>query len=444
MPPDDAELHERTIPQAERDKMPAADFAGKGRSFPIAKPEDVAAAAASIGRAGPGNYPPDELKSRIIAIARRKGAAYVSRLPDSWKTTSEAALETDCVSLIEAAKAATREMKIIAPGWGASGYYSREVLERDGPSVFVPGTHMYLDHPTASESAERPERSVRDLAAVIVSPSEYREDGVAGPGLYAKASILPQYVDVIDALAPHIGVSIRARGSVAEGEAEGRSGKLVTELTSAASVDFVTKPGAGGKVLALMESLRQLDDAGVLSTHDKATNDTAASGAADNVKEAGSMELSEALDRVATLEGQVTTVTTERDAAVSERDQMRERAERAEGVVAVYEARRICGESLKDIALPEAAKARISERFALNPPTKDGAIDADALREAVSKAASDEAAYIESVAPSVGKVTDSGSAASGTDETRVKESLESGMSKLFGLSPEQAKIAAGR
>lgn len=72
----------RDIPQSERDKMPAEDFAGPNRSFPIQKPEDVAAAAHSLGRAK-GNR--DAIKRRIISIAYRKGAAYVAHLPEAWK-----------------------------------------------------------------------------------------------------------------------------------------------------------------------------------------------------------------------------------------------------------------------------------------------------------------------------------------------------------------------
>jgi hypothetical protein len=79
----------RDIPQAERDAMDAADFAGKDRSFPINRPEDVAAAASSLGRAGDDNYGSDELKARIIAIAKRKGPAYVAQLPDAWRDGAE-------------------------------------------------------------------------------------------------------------------------------------------------------------------------------------------------------------------------------------------------------------------------------------------------------------------------------------------------------------------
>lgn len=57
----------------DRDKLPASDFAGRDRSFPIVKPGDVSDALQSIGRAGPGNYPPEKLRRNILRIARRKG-----------------------------------------------------------------------------------------------------------------------------------------------------------------------------------------------------------------------------------------------------------------------------------------------------------------------------------------------------------------------------------
>jgi len=59
--------------------------AGKNRSFPIDKPEDIAAAASSIGRAGPDNFSTDRLKKNIIRIAHEGGAAFVAKLPESWK-----------------------------------------------------------------------------------------------------------------------------------------------------------------------------------------------------------------------------------------------------------------------------------------------------------------------------------------------------------------------
>jgi hypothetical protein len=76
----------RNIPQEERDKLPEEDFAGPNRSFPIAIPEDVSAAASSLGRAK-GNR--NAIKRRIISIAYRKGDTFVAQLPEDWKKKAD-------------------------------------------------------------------------------------------------------------------------------------------------------------------------------------------------------------------------------------------------------------------------------------------------------------------------------------------------------------------
>ena len=57
----------------DRDKLPDADFAGRGRSFPMVTQADVSDALQSIGRAGADNYSHQELRRRILDIAHRKG-----------------------------------------------------------------------------------------------------------------------------------------------------------------------------------------------------------------------------------------------------------------------------------------------------------------------------------------------------------------------------------
>ena len=78
----------------EREDIPAEDFAGKNKSFPIVTPGSVSDAASSIGRAGPDNYSSDELKSRIIAIAKRKGPEFEAELPEAWKEPARSAFRT--------------------------------------------------------------------------------------------------------------------------------------------------------------------------------------------------------------------------------------------------------------------------------------------------------------------------------------------------------------
>jgi len=144
-------------------------------------------------------------------------------------------------------------VQLIDPGWGTSGYYSPEVLEAAGKGqVFPAGTQMYLDHPTESEEYERPERSLRDLAAVLTENAYW--DGSA---LVAEAAVFGAYREVLAEMKDAIGVSIRASAKVTEGgTAEGRRGRIIDELVEAQSVDFVTKAGRGGKVLQVLESAR--------------------------------------------------------------------------------------------------------------------------------------------------------------------------------------------
>lgn len=81
----DGSVEKRYISTEDRKNIDDADFAGPNRSFPIEEPEDVAAAAHSLGRAKGDR---DAIKAKIIAIARRKGKAYTDRLPDAWKSGS--------------------------------------------------------------------------------------------------------------------------------------------------------------------------------------------------------------------------------------------------------------------------------------------------------------------------------------------------------------------
>lgn len=148
----------------------------------------------------------------------------------------------------------TIAIKMIQPGWGSSGYYSREVLERDMPKAFPAGTHMMWNHPTLSEQAERPERNLNDLAAVIVSEPRYQDNGPAGPGVYADARVFSGYKETLDEIGEHIGVSILGAGVAEVGEAEGRKGRIVKEISQGYSVDFVTRPGAGGAIVSIFES----------------------------------------------------------------------------------------------------------------------------------------------------------------------------------------------
>lgn len=134
---------------------------------------------------------------------------------------------------------------------GSSGYYPAAML-RENANVFRQGLPVYLDHPGVTEGYERPERSVRDLAGRLATPATYQ-----GDGLYADVEVYPHWAPVIEAMADDIGMSIRAAGTVEASTQRGIRGPIVTSLTEATSVDFVTAAGAGGRIVALLESARK-------------------------------------------------------------------------------------------------------------------------------------------------------------------------------------------
>lgn len=370
-------ISERFISKKERDAASADDFAGKGRSFPILKPEDVTAAAASLGRAGADNKGTGAIKAAIIRIAKRKG--WTDKLPKAWReegdtetTTQEGAGNSQSGQLclresalfaadisISEAFAPEKQIKLIAPGKGSTAFYTREALQKAAADkVFKAGTPMRIDHPTRQQEADRPEGSVRDWGAVLASDAQWRESYTdksgkdLGPGLYASIKPFSDHAQTIEEKGPYAGVSIRANGNAVmeSGRAVMREGvPLLKEFTSAEGVDMVTRAGAGG--LFLSESATPVQSPEVVS-----------------VTEAEAKALIEA--------------------AVSP---FRTRALKGD-------AREEAARLLRDIDLPEAAKTRIIERsIASVPTTAAGELDSVKLRETIVAEAKNEGEYLAAV-----------------------------------------------
>jgi hypothetical protein len=242
-------------------------------SYPIGDEADLRKAIKAVGRGG-GSH--DAIRRHIIKRAKALGKSDL--IPDNWSssgsnTSKESAddagtaphteVVTETGALLEegTAKSGRLKIQIITPGWGSSGYYSADVLEAAATDkVFPAGTHMYFDHPTEAESAERPGRSVKDLAAVLLEDATWNGGALvasAKPGGLGKAVFVKEDEDFVKAL----GVSIRASAEVSEGEADGRRGVIVDRLVEGKSIDFVTAAGRGGKVLDVLESARAVAEA---------------------------------------------------------------------------------------------------------------------------------------------------------------------------------------
>lgn len=336
----------------------------------------------------------------------------------------------DVVPLIEKAVRAdgTVDIKVIQAGWGTSGYYSKPVLQRDGPRVFPRGTKMYWDHPTPSDERDRPERSLRDLAGEFVGDAQWKEDGAAGPGLYAPAKVFGPFRETVAELAPHIGVSIRALGRANQGEAAGRKGMLVEEMVSAKSVDFVTMPGAGGKVMELFEAARPLEVHGKGGTKISETvlTEVTSTTVATKPQEDNLADLEEAQRNLTEAKRQLEEANT--------------RASRAEEALLLREARDIILSEVAKADLPDVTKRRVVTTLTKQDvPNKNGAFDKDALLVRVTEAVREEKDYLNAVG-NAGAIRGMG-AASAPDEKAATAALEKTF-RSFGMSESAAKSAA--
>lgn len=197
-------------------------------------------------------------------------------------------------------------VKIISPGRGSSGYYTKEVLERDGPKIFKRGTLMYINHATAAEEAARPEGDYSKLAAVTTGNAYWDQQGPDGPALYAPAKVFSGVAAEVAEKAPFTGVSIRASGHYAESKGngltkslaesktapDGRPG-LIGALTHADSIDLVTKAGRDGKLLleSATEGEDDMDEAKIAAMLKEAVKEAVAPLQAENKRLMERMEL---------------------------------------------------------------------------------------------------------------------------------------------------------
>lgn len=160
------------------------------------------------------------------------------------------------------------EVVLITAGPGNQrdkNFYPAEALQRSA-HVFE-GVKCFLDHPTASEEQDRPERSVRDQcgwfsnvrlseadSGAIVARLNYMTTAAgkeAGELVESELAYQKQYPSADKVL---IGFSINAEGPSHREERNDGTWNVVDGIENVMSVDLVTFPARGGKVLGLREA----------------------------------------------------------------------------------------------------------------------------------------------------------------------------------------------
>lgn len=184
------------------------------------------------------------------------------------------------------------EVEIIKEGLGNFRdcfFYTKESLQRAAEAKLFEGAQSFADHPSESEENDRPERSTKDIlgyyenvqfkenevgqgvlvgnlvvndaisiewATVLMANSveyskKFKEKDLVGLSINANGSAQPMSIeDLIKSQTLADPVLAKLNEAMAQGITEVN---VVNELKEAQSVDLVTKAGAGGRILQMLE-----------------------------------------------------------------------------------------------------------------------------------------------------------------------------------------------
>lgn len=232
---------------------------------------------------------------------------------------------------------------IITPGKGSSGEYPPETIKKLAESpIWDSPVHMYMNHATGSERASRPEGDIRELAGVIDGRPVIDDSGA----LVGRAKIFPEYRDFIRERAPYIGVSINASGIMAPGK-----DRVIKEITQVDSVDFVTKPGRGGKITAVLESSREVDGMANIVEADGVPVAKPAPASLVDAPKAESPEVTELKKQVEDLK--------------AERDELKAKVEELQAESAKKDAEAVVAEAFRNVDAPMTRKMLVESAAGL-------------------------------------------------------------------------------
>jgi len=235
-------------------------YAGPGKSAAIGK---LRALYKSEDMETPGQASEADLDGAISPVMVRSVLRHLlDQFEESASEVAEAELAESAsgaaIGLVEAETAASGpraplllDVALIRPGWGNSKdrhYYSREMLARDA-KVFE-GVKMYATDHRAGEKSVRTEVSqIQQITGFTADGAPIARVAVHDPD-FAEATRNRAQLGTLGSLE----CSILATGRTRPGEMDGKKGNVVEAITSAQSVDWVTKAGAGGRALNLAES----------------------------------------------------------------------------------------------------------------------------------------------------------------------------------------------
>jgi hypothetical protein len=145
-------------------------------------------------------------------------------------------------------------------------FYPESTLKEAAP-LFA-GLKMYMNHQTAEEERTRPERDLADWVSTI--EESWYEDGKIMGRVKIHNDDFWKKLKEDQVFRDHVAVSINASGKRYTREIDGVDMEVIEQIVNPRSVDWVTEPGARGRVEYILESQRiekeREDDLNMLKT----------------------------------------------------------------------------------------------------------------------------------------------------------------------------------
>jgi hypothetical protein len=145
------------------------------------------------------------------------------------------------------------DVVLIRPGWSLNGrYYGLPCLPA---APLFEGVKAYANHPSREDLIKGNPRDVRDITGDYTNVRLGEQGEIrATRTVYGTAgeAVWPLITRAVETKRAVVGISINAVGKASPGQAEGRDGLIVEDITHANSADDVDAPAAGGKFETLV------------------------------------------------------------------------------------------------------------------------------------------------------------------------------------------------
>jgi hypothetical protein len=251
---DKDKLEESAPTQAERDKAAAAGDAFSDGSFPITTQKQADDAWSLRG------HNENHSEQSIVAHIRKQVEKHDLNMPGDPARTKESVSLHNLLreAAIRQTAPGVYEATIIQEGCGNpkdANYYTKDALREAVNAGKFEGLRAYLNHPTATEERDRPERDVRFLAghfkeAKFIDGNPARVDAkfVAGGMEVDKVRNLLESAINSPVGKPLVGISIDGYGAAPDKQTvNGRTYNMVREIAHLGSADIVTQTATGGR-----------------------------------------------------------------------------------------------------------------------------------------------------------------------------------------------------